>query len=111
MVFNAGADFVFSTTKTFTVNGGSVSFGGLSISDIFGLDSTVTNGVYTLIDGTASIDFSNVSNLGSLNPFDLGNSKSAYFQSGSLQLVVIPEPNLAALLGGLGVLFILRRRR
>jgi autotransporter-associated beta strand protein len=111
LVFSPGADFVFSTTKTFTVNGASVSFGGLSISDLFGLDSTVANGVYTLINGSASIDFANVSNLGIANAFNLGSSKSAYFQSGSLQVVVIPEPDFAALLGGLGVLGLLRRRR
>jgi hypothetical protein len=31
--------------------------------------------------------------------------------TGSLYVVVIPEPNVAALLGGLGVLGLLRRRR
>ena len=56
---------------------------------------------------------SNVSNFGSGNAYDLGG-KSAYFQTdinnSSLNLVVIPEPR-AALLGGLGLLALLRRRR
>jgi len=51
-------------------------------------------GTYTLIDGTAVIDFTNVSNIGEANAFDIGGGKSAYFQSGSLQVVVIPNPAL-----------------
>ena len=36
----------------------------------------------------------------------------AFTQStGNLSLVVVPEPNVAALLGGIGLLFLLRRRR
>jgi hypothetical protein len=42
--------------------------------------------------------------------YDLGGGRSAYFEEGSLKLVVIPEPR-AALLGGLGLLALLRRRR
>ena len=41
-----------------------------------------------------------------------GNETWAFTQStGSLSLVVVPEPNVAALLGGIGILFLLRRRR
>jgi fibronectin-binding autotransporter adhesin len=68
----------------------------------------VLNGNYTLITG--SLSSSNLDNFGSGDPFDIGGGRSAYFQSGSLQLVVIPEPG-AALLGGLGLLALLRRRR
>ena len=38
------------------------------------------------------------------------SGRLAYFQNGSLKLVVIPEPGVA-LLGGLGLLALLRRRR
>jgi hypothetical protein len=44
------------------------------------------------------------------NAASVGTGRSACFQNGSLQVVVIPEPR-AALLGGLGVLMLLRRRR
>jgi len=59
------------------------------------LTSGTADGIYTLINGTATIDFANVSNVGSSNAYDLGGGKSAYFQSGSLDLVVtaVPEPS------------------
>lgn len=108
---DAGANFLFSLTDTLTVNGGSVSFGGFGINNLIGLDSTVANGTYTLIDGTADFGtFANVSNFGAANAVDLGAGKSAYFAPGSLNVIVIPEPR-AALLGGLGLLALLRRRR
>lgn len=56
------------------------------------------------------IDFANVANLGAGNAVSIGGGKFAYLEQGSLQLVVIPEP-AAALLSGLGLLFLLRRRR
>jgi autotransporter-associated beta strand protein len=117
---------------------GAVSFGGGSFFDIFlamsnPLDSTtisfstigfgidnllsqgaavdwsiIADGTYTLINGTLSN--TNLGNFGLANAYDLGSGRSAYFKNGSLQLVVIPEP-AAALLGGLGLLTLLRRRR
>lgn len=111
LTLDAGANLLFSLTDTLTVNGATVSFGGFSITNLIGLDSTVANGTYTLIDGTADFGtFANVSNFGLSNAFDLGGGKSAYFESGSLNVVVIPEPN-AVLLGGLGLLALIRRRR
>jgi fibronectin-binding autotransporter adhesin len=110
LAFLAGADFLFNPLTTLTVNTGTVSFGGFSVADLFGLTNAVATGTYTLIDGTATIDFTNVSNFGLANAYSLGGGKSAYFESGSLNLVVIPEPR-AALLGGLGLLALLRRRR
>lgn len=110
---NANAKFVFSLTKTLTVNGGTVSFGNFDMTDLVGLDNTVADGIYTLIDGTATFDFTNVANFGAGNAYDLGSGKSAYFQAGSFDVVVIPEPSTAALLGmgSIGFLLMLRRRR
>jgi autotransporter-associated beta strand protein len=68
----------------------------------------VSNGNYTLITG--SLSSLNLDNFGPGAPFDIGGGRSAYYQSGSLQLTVIPEPG-TALLGGLGLLALLRRRR
>jgi hypothetical protein len=71
---------------------------------------TVSNGTYTLITGT--LNSTNLENFGLVNAYDIGGSRIAYFQNGSLQLVVqaIPEPR-TALLGCLGVLLLFRRRR
>jgi len=70
--------------------------------------NTVATGTYTLINGT--LNSTNLENLGLENAYALGGGKSAYFQSGSLQLVVIPETS-SLILGGLGLLSVLRRRR
>jgi formylmethanofuran dehydrogenase subunit C len=100
--FLAGADFVFDPLTTLTVDSGSVTFGGFSIADIIGLSSSTPENTYTLIGGNATFDFDNVSNVGYANRASLGDGKFAYFQSGSLQLVVVPEPG-TLLLGGVAV--------
>jgi autotransporter-associated beta strand protein len=108
-----GAEFVFSLSGALTVNGNSVTFGNFGIDDLVGLDSSVANGAYTLIDGTASINFSNVANLGAQNAVGISGGKQAYFSEGSLVVNVIPEPSTYALLGlgVLGMLIALRRRK
>ena len=70
--------------------------------------TAVATGTYTLINGT--LNSTNLENLGLENAYALGGGKSAYFQSGSLQLVVIPETS-SLILGGLGLFSMLRRRR
>ncbi len=112
LTLDSGAKFVFSLTDTLTVNGTNVTFGGFGVDDLVGLDSSVALGTYVLIDGAATIDTTNLANLGIGNAFDIGGGKSAYFQIGSLELVVIPEPATWGLLAaGLTVTMVLRRRR
>ena len=93
--------------------GGTVTFGtSFGIDDLAGVTwGSVADGTYTLIDTTGT-DFSlaGLDNFGLANAYNLGDGRSAYFDQGSLQLVVIPEP-ASALLGGLGLLVLLRRRR
>lgn len=105
--FQAGSKFLFDAASTLTV-GRTVSFASFSISDIVGLDDTVAEATYTLIDGT--VNFDNVSNVGIANAVDLGGGKSAYFEDGSLNLVVIPEPAaLGMMLAGMTGLLGCRR--
>jgi hypothetical protein len=94
------------------VTGTVTIFSGFGVDDLAGLVwGSVADGTYTLINGTLDAGvFANLANNSLATAYDIGGGRSAYFQEGSLQLVVIPEPR-AALLGGLGMLALLRRRR
>lgn len=110
LVINAGGTLDV-TNGLLTISGGTVSFGSFGFGDIAGFDvNTAANGTYTLIAGDFILDSSNIANFGEENALDLGGGKSAYFGAGSLTAVVVPEPGIA-LLGGLGLLGLLRRRR
>jgi autotransporter-associated beta strand protein/T5SS/PEP-CTERM-associated repeat protein len=114
LTLEAGAQFVFSLGGALTVNGASVTFGDFGIDDLVGLDGTVANGAYTIIDGAATIDIAGLANLGEGNAYDIGGGKQAYFSTGSLVVNVVPEPSTYALLGlsalALGA-HVLRRHR
>ena len=103
--FGAGSEIAFDPTGPMLVGDGAISFAqGFGIGSIDGLGSNVAVGTYTLLDEITggSISFERLANVGAVNAFDLGGGKSAYFQSGSLQVIVVPEPN-AGLIGGLGL--------
>ncbi|TWT83607.1 Autotransporter-associated beta strand repeat protein [Planctomycetes bacterium CA13] len=113
--FDSDAELLFSSTLSII---GDTTFDDFDVTDIIGLDNTVELGTYTLIGGTGTVDLSTgVSNVGVENAADLGEGKIAYFQYGSLQLVVaataVPEPSTFALLGlgTVGSLAYRRRRR
>jgi autotransporter-associated beta strand protein len=116
-----GGDLAMNGSSLFTVSDlidplsvtGTITFGsGFGIGNLLGLDwdALDLNSPYTLISTTQTFSSSDIANFGSANAVTVGTGRSAYFQNGSLQVVVIPEPR-AALLGGLAVLLLLRRRR
>ena len=113
-----GAGFVFNPdiiAAPLTVNG-NVSLGDLSVTRLLdwglsGFDVAVDD-VYTLIGGDSSgWDWGTV-DTGIEYAVDIGDNKQAYFQKGSLQLVVIPEPATGGLLllGAVAGLGLLRRK-
>lgn len=112
-----GGNLHFEDGATLTVNladplaiTGSVTFANFGFSNLVNFDvESVDEGTYTLLAGSG-FDLTNVQNVGQENAFVRGDGKLAYFQNGSLQVVVIPEPS-AVLLGSLGLLALLRRRR
>ena len=112
IIFADGAKLLFDVASTLTADGATVDLGNLSVGNLVGLNNTVADGTYALIDGTAALDFTSVQNLGAVNAADLGGGKSAYFDNGSLdlKLVVIPEPTTISMLG-LGALIAWAVRR
>ena len=112
--FGAGSTLTFSTTDTLTASSGTISFAsGFGIADLFGLDGTVVSeGTYTLIPGT--VDLTGMDNVGLANRVSIGGGKEAYFASGSLNVVVVPEPATLALAAcglGLATWHLARRRK
>jgi fibronectin-binding autotransporter adhesin len=123
-----GALFAFDPDNTLTLSGSSTfaldsSFGVASLRTLSGAEldwDAIGVGTYTLITGgnlgPSFFSASNIGNFGvgnALTGLGMGGTKSAYFQNGSLQLVVVPEPSTWALLGGVAAVgvFMMRRRR
>ena len=110
LAFGSDAKLAFSATLSYTGTS-DITFSNFSLSSILGLDETAEVKTYTLIDGL--VDFSSgISNVGYDERDSIGGGKEAYFQEGSLQLVVIPEPGTIFLLtlGALAVGAVRRRR-
>ena len=106
-----GATLGANSSGIISLTGGSLTLGNLTFQDLVGWDwLNAAENTYELIDGSFSVDFGTTAYLDAGSAYDFGNGKSGYFTQGSLNVVIIPEPR-AALLGGLGLLALLRRRR
>lgn len=108
----SGANIVFDPAATLTVNGPTVTFGGFGIPNLLGLGPTTPEGTYVVVDGAATVDPTNLANVGPANAYDLGGGKSAYFGIGSLTVTIVPEPSLlAAVVAVAAVVPLIGRRR
>ena len=88
-----GATIGLSSTNILSVAAGkAITLTDFLFSDIIGWDASAAElGTYTLINGGGTLTLAGTTPT-IANPFDFGNGKQGYFQSGSLQVVVIPEP-------------------
>jgi len=112
LIFGAGATLTFDPASTLTVSSTArfQSASTFGVDDILGLSSSTPDGTYTLVAG--NVDTTGLANFGPSNAYNLGAGKTAYFQSGSLQLVVVPEPtSVAAGLASIALTRLLLRRR
>ncbi len=93
---------------------GTITFGsGFGIANLpgFDWDALDLDSPYTLVSTTQTFGISDIANFGYNNRVAVGAlGREAYFTNGSLAVIVIPEPQ-AALLGGLSLLVLMRRRR
>jgi autotransporter-associated beta strand protein len=106
-----GATLGADSAAILGITSGNLTLGNLAFTDLIGWDYTnAALGTYELIDGGFTVDFGSTAYTNPMNAFSFGNGKFGYFTSGSLNAVIIPEPSVA-LLGGLGLLALLRRRR
>ncbi len=92
---------------------GTITFGsGFGIANLTGIDweSLDLETPYTVLSTAQVFSESSIDNFGIANAAPVAAGRWAYFENGSLAVVVIPEP-AAALSGSIGMLFLLRRRR
>ena len=94
------------------ITAGDLTLGNLAFTDLIGWDyAAAALGTYELIEGNFTVNFGSTAFISPATAYDFGNGKFGYFTSGSLNAVIIPEPNVAALIGALGGILLLRRRR
>jgi autotransporter-associated beta strand protein len=102
----SGAQFIFNSLATLDVTGAVSLPNSFGVSSLLNADGSaidwgsIATGTYTLINTPST--FSNISNFGVANAALIDAGRTAYFQNGSLQLVIVPEPGALAL-AGLGI--------
>jgi len=116
LTLQSGALFAFDPARTLTLDGTLTldsSFGVASLRNSEGgaIDwSSIGDGRYTLLagDNLPSFNADLISNYGAGNAFNIGGGRSAYFENGSLALVVISAPGTLRLfmISGTGLLLL-----
>ncbi len=111
------SDIIASGTPLSMASGSIITFGsGFGIANLTGVvnwDALNLSTPYTLISTNQTFTSGDIANFGLANAAPVGTGRFAYFQNGSLQLVVVPEPSTIVLVGlsCAAVGLIARRRR
>ncbi len=112
--FDGGSSFHIADLGNPLAIGGTITFGsGFDVTNLTGIDwdSLDLLTPYTLISTSQTFTASDIGSFGIDNALSVGNEgRLAYFDNGSLTVIVIPEP-ASIMLGSLGLLTLLRRRR
>jgi autotransporter-associated beta strand protein len=107
-----GATLGTNSSGILGITAGDLTLDNLAFTDLVGWDyANAAFGTYELIGGNFTVNFGSTASISPETAYDFGNGKFGYFTSGSLNAVIIPEPNVAALIGALGGILLLRRRR
>jgi hypothetical protein len=83
------------------VSGTTTFDAGFGIANLAGIDwdALALDTPYTLLSTTQAFSAASIANFGSGNAAPVGTGRQAYFQSGSLQVIVVPEPGTLGLVG------------
>lgn len=115
--FGSGSQLAFDPAGPLVVDSGTLAFAaGFGIANLFGVDwdGLAVNTPYTLLSTSQAFSAGDIGNFGFANRVAVGSlGREAYFQSGSLQFVIVPEPGafVIAVAGlGLGGWLLVRRR-
>lgn len=116
VTFGTGSQLAFDPAGPLVVGSGTLAFAaGFGIANLFGVDWDGLNlsTPYTVVDTGQSFTAGDIGNFGFANRVAVGSTgREAYFQTGSLQFVIVPEPGtLAVGLAALGIFGWAVRRR
>jgi autotransporter-associated beta strand protein len=93
---------VVNLADPLTVTGTANFASGFGIDNLAGMDwdALLLDTPYTVLETTQPFTATDIGNFGFANRMSVGSSgRQAYFESGSLQVIVVPEPGTLALAG------------
>ena len=100
VAFGSGSLLAFDPLGPLVVASGTLSFApGFGIANLFAVDwdGLTLNTPYTVVDTGQSFSAGEIGNFGFANRVAVGSlGREAYFQNGSLQFVIVPEPGTLA---------------
>lgn len=106
-----GATIGASSTGILGVSGGELTLSKLTFQDVIGWDwRNAGLGTYQLIAGDFEINWGETEFLSRETAYDFGNGFQGYFTSGSLNVVIVPEPSIPLLASSGGLVWMRRRR-